>query len=137
MHPSACICRKKSGIYLSVILFPSFPPNNFSFFLYYNIQGLTNFLQIEGTKFAKDFEFETEEGTKIKTVRIDVVVPKLEDGENAESLAEDYNFRMEEKAEKEKEKELAKAKKIARDQKKRAEKQANENNPIIKRTIKE
>ena len=31
----------------------------------------------------------------------------------------------------------AKAKKIARDQKKRAEKQANESNPIIKRTIKE
>lgn len=99
--------------------------------------GLTNFLQIEGTKFAKDFEFETEEGKMTKTVRIDVVVPKLEEGENAEFLAEDYQLRLKEKEENAKIKAEAKAKKIARDQKKRAEKQANESNPIIKRTIKE
>ncbi|MBR2430638.1 hypothetical protein IKB17_04175 [bacterium] len=99
--------------------------------------GLTNFLQIEGTKFAKDFEFETEEGTMVKTVRIDIVVPKLEEGENAEFLAEDYQLRLKEKEENAKIKAEAKAKKIARDQKKRAEKQANESNPIIKRTIKE
>lgn len=99
--------------------------------------GLTNFLQIEGTKFAKDFEFETEEGTMVKTVRIDIVVPKLEEGENAEFLAEDYQLRLKEKEENAKIKAEAKAKKIARDQKKRAEKQANKNNPIIKRTIKE
>lgn len=99
--------------------------------------GLANFLQIEGTKFAKDFEFETEEGTMVKTVRIDIVVPKLEEGENAEFLAEDYQLRLKEKEENAKIKAEAKAKKIARDQKKRAEKQANESNPIIKRTIKE
>ena len=99
--------------------------------------GLTNFLQIEGTKFAKDFEFETEEGIMVKTVRIDIVVPKLEEGENAEFLAEDYQLRLKEKEENAKIKAEAKAKKIARDQKKRAEKQANESNPIIKRTIKE
>lgn len=99
--------------------------------------GLTNFLQIEGTKFAKDFEFETTEGTMVKTVRIDIVVPKLEEGENAEFLAEDYQIRLKEKEETAKQKAEAKAKKIARDQKKRAEKQANENNPVIRRTIKE
>ena len=99
--------------------------------------GLTNFLQIEGTKFAKDFEFETEEGTMVKTVRIDIVVPKLEEGENAEFLAEDYQIRLKEKEETAKQKAEAKAKKIARDQKKRAEKQANESNPVIRRTIKE
>lgn len=99
--------------------------------------GLTNFLQIEGTKFAKDFEFETTEGTMVKTVRIDIVVPKLEEGENAEFLAEDYQIRLKEKEETAKQKAEAKAKKIARDQKKRAEKQANESNPIIRRTIKE
>lgn len=99
--------------------------------------GLVNFLQIEGTKFAKDFEFETEEGKMTKTVRIDIVVPKLEEGENAEFLAEDYQLRLKEKEENAKIKAEAKAKKITRDQKKRAEKQANESNPIIKRTIKE
>ena len=99
--------------------------------------GLANFLQVEGTKFAQDFTFDTPEGTMTKTVRIDVVVPKLEDEENAQTLAEDYNFRMEEKAQKEKEKAEQKAKKIARDQKRRAEEKANKTNPIIKRTIKE
>lgn len=99
--------------------------------------GLMDFLQIEGTKFAKDFTFETPEGFMTKTVRIDVVVPKLEDGEDASTLAEDYNFRMEEKAQKEKERAEQKAKKIARDQKRRAEEKANKENPIIKRTIKE
>ncbi len=97
--------------------------------------GLTNFLQIEGTKFAKDFTFETEEGTQTKTIRIDVVVPKLEAEENAETLAEDYQFKMEEKAQKEQEKAEAKAKKIARDQKRRAEKEANKANPVIATTI--
>ena len=82
--------------------------------------GLTDFLQVEGTKFAKDFTFETEEGFMTKTVRVDIVVPKLDEGEDAQTLAEDYNFRMAEKAEKEKAKEVAKAKKIARDEKARA-----------------
>lgn len=98
--------------------------------------GLKNFLQIEGTKFAKDFEFETVEGLITKTVRIDVVVPKLEDGENAQFLAEDYQLRMAEKQEKAQAQAEAKAKKIARDSKRRAEKQANENNPVIRTTIK-
>ena len=86
--------------------------------------GLTDFLQVEGTKFAKDFTFETEEGFMTKTVRVDIVVPKLDEGEDAQTLAEDYNFRMAEKAEKEKAKEVAKAKKIARDEKARAKKKA-------------
>lgn len=98
--------------------------------------GLKNFLQIEGTKFAKDFKFETVEGLITKTVRIDVVVPKLEDGENAQFLAEDYQLRMAEKQEKVQAQAEAKAKKIARDSKRRAEKQANENNPVIRTTIK-
>lgn len=97
--------------------------------------GLKNFLQIEGTKFAKDFTFDTEEGTQTKTVRIDVVVPKLEEGENAQVLAEDYQFKLEEKAENERVKAEKKAKKIARDSKIRAEKKANESNPVIKTTI--
>lgn len=84
--------------------------------------GLVNFLQVEGTKFAKDFTFETEEGTMTKTVRIDVVVPKLDKEENAETLAEDYKFRMEEKKANAKAKAEAKAKKIARDKKLREEK---------------
>lgn len=95
--------------------------------------GLKNFLQVEGTKFAQDFTFETEEGTKTKTVRIDVVVPKLEEGETAQDLADDYNFKIEEKAEKEKEKQIAKEKKIARDKKRREENKKN----IVKTTIKE
>lgn len=99
--------------------------------------GLTNFLKIEGTKYAQDFEFETPEGKMVKTVRVDIVVPKLEDGEDAQFLAEDYQIRLKEKEETAKQKAEAKAKKIARDQKKRAEKQANENNPVIRRTIKE
>ena len=99
--------------------------------------GLKNFLQVEGTKFAQDFEFETEEGKMVKTVRIDVVVPKLEDGEDAQFLADEYQMKLKDKEENAKIKAEAKAKKIARDQKKRAEKQANESNPIIRRTIKE
>lgn len=86
--------------------------------------GLANFLQVEGTKFAKDFEFDTAEGKMVKTVRIDVVVPKLEDGEDAEFLAQDYQLRVAEKAEKAKAKEEAKAKKIARDKKLREKKEA-------------
>lgn len=97
--------------------------------------GLTNFLQVEGTKFAKDFEFDTEEGKMVKTVRIDIVVPKLEDGEDAEFLAQDYQMRMAEKEENAKAKAEAKAKKIARDQKRRAEKEADKNNPVIKTTL--
>ena len=86
--------------------------------------GLTNFLQIEGTKFAKDFEFDTPDGVMTKTVRIDIVVPKLEEGENAEFLAEDYQLRVAEKEEKAKVKAEQKAKKIARDEKARAKKKA-------------
>lgn len=93
--------------------------------------GLTNFLQVEGTKFAKDFTFKTPDGQKTKTVRIDIVVPKLEEGENAQVLAEDYNFKMEEKAQKEKERAEAKAKKIARDKKRREENKRN----IVKTTV--
>ena len=97
--------------------------------------GLTNFLQIEGTKFAQDFEFETEEGKMVKTVRVDIVVPKLEDGEDAQFLAEQYQDKMATKAENERVRKEQKAKKIARDTKRRAEKQANESNPIIRTTV--
>lgn len=97
--------------------------------------GLKNFLQIEGTKFAQDFEIQTEEGKMVKTVRIDVVVPKLEDGEDAEFLANEYQMKLAEKEENAKIKAEAKAKKIARDSKRRAEKEANKSNPIIKTTI--
>lgn len=97
--------------------------------------GLKNFLQIEGTKFAQDFEFETEDGKMVKTVRIDVVVPKLEDGEDAEFLANEYQMKLKDKEETARAKAEAKAKKIARDTKRRAEKKANETNPIIKTTI--
>lgn len=86
--------------------------------------GLQNFLQVEGTKFAKDFTFETENGTMHKTVRIDVVVPKLDEEENAETLANDYKFKQEEKAKNAKAKAEAKAKKIARDKKLREQKKA-------------
>ena len=84
--------------------------------------GLQNFLQIEGTKFAQDFEFETEQGKMVKTVRIDVVVPKLEDGEDAEFLANEYQMKLKDKEETAKAKAEAKAKKIARDEKLRAKK---------------
>ena len=57
--------------------------------------------------------------------------------EFSQDLAEDYAFRLEEKAQKEKEKAEAKAKKIARDEKRRAEAKANASNPVIKRTVKE
>ena len=97
--------------------------------------GLKNFLQIEGTKFAQDFEIQTKEGKMVKTVRIDVVVPKLEDGEDAEFLANEYQMKLAEKEENAKIKAEAKAKKIARDSKRRAEKEANKSNPIIKTTI--
>ena len=97
--------------------------------------GLKNFLQVEGTKFAQDFEFETEEGKMVKTVRIDVVVPKLEDGEDAQFLADEYLMKIKEKEENAKAKAEAKAKKIARDEKRRAEKKANESNPIIRTFI--
>lgn len=86
--------------------------------------GLKNFLQVEGTKFAKDFEFDTEEGRKTKTVRVDIVVPKLDEEDNAETLAQDYQFKMAEKVENAKAKAEAKAKKIARDEKLRAKKKA-------------
>lgn len=85
--------------------------------------GLKNFLQIEGTKFAQDFDFETSEGKMVKTVRIDVVVPKLEEGEDAEFLANEYQMKLKDKEETAKAKAEAKAKKIARDQKRRAEKE--------------
>lgn len=88
--------------------------------------GLKNFLQVEGTKFAQDFEFETEEGKMVKTVRIDVVVPKLEDGEDAQFLAEEYQMKLKEKEENAKTKAEAKAKKIARDEKMRAKKKEKE-----------
>ena len=84
--------------------------------------GLKNFLQVEGTKFAQDFEFETQEGKMVKTVRIDVVVPKLEDGEDAQFLAEEYQMKLKEKEDKARAKAEAKAKKIARDEKMRAKK---------------
>ena len=100
-----------------------------------NESGLKDFLQVEGTKFAKDFTFETEEGTFTKPVRIDVVVPKLEEGENAETLQADFEFKLEEKRQKEQEKAEAKAKKIARDEKRRAEAKANKSNPVIRKTV--
>lgn len=97
--------------------------------------GLKNFLQVEGTKFAQDFEFETTEGKMVKTVRIDVVVPKLEDGEDAQFLADEYQMKLKEKENNAKAKAEAKAKKIARDEKRRAEKKANESNTIIRTFI--
>lgn len=93
--------------------------------------GLNNFLQVDGTKFAQDFTFDTPDGEKTKTVRIDVVVPKLDDEDNAQTLADDYKFKMDEKAEKEKEKAEAKAKKIARDKKRREENKKD----IVKTTV--
>jgi hypothetical protein len=98
-------------------------------------KGLTEFLQVEGTKFAKDFEFQTPEGLMVKTVRVDIVVPKLEAEENAQTLAEDYEFKLQEKAEKDKEKAEAKAKKIARDEKRRAEAKAQKEAQVVKTTI--
>ena len=89
-------------------------------------KGLKNFLQIEGTKFAQDIEFETEEGKMVKTVRIDVVVPKLEDGEDAQFLDEEYQMKLKEKEENAKAKAEAKAKKNARDEKMRAKKKEKE-----------
>lgn len=86
--------------------------------------GLTNFLQVEGTKYAKDFEFDAGGELVTKTVRIDIVVPKLDEEENAETLAEDYEFRVAEKEKNAKAKAEAKAKKIARDEKARAKKKA-------------
>lgn len=86
--------------------------------------GLMDFLQVEGTKFAKDFTFETEQGFMTKTVRVDIVVPKLEEGEDAQTMAEDYKFRMDEKEKNAQAKAEAKAKKIARDEKMRAKKKA-------------
>ncbi len=97
--------------------------------------GLTNFLQIEGTKFARDVEFNTDEGTMVKTVRIDIVVPKLEEDECAETLAQDYQIRLKDKEETAKAKAEAKAKKIARDEKRRAEAKANKANPVIVTTV--
>jgi len=98
-------------------------------------KGLTEFLQVEGTKFAKDFEFQTPEGVMVKTVRVDIVVPKLEAEENAQTLAEDYEFKLQEKAEKDKERAEAKAKKIARDEKRRAEAKAQKEAQVVKTTV--
>lgn len=97
--------------------------------------GLKNFLQIEGTKFAKDFDFEIENDFYTKTVRVDIVVPKLEEGENAQTLADDFKVRQKDKEEEAKAKAEAKAKKIARDEKRRAEAKANKSNPVIKTTV--
>lgn len=74
--------------------------------------GLKNFLQIEGTKFAQDFEFDTPEGKMVKTVRIDVVVPKLEDGEDAQFLADEYQMKLQEKEENAKQRQRLKLKKL-------------------------
>ena len=87
---------------------------------------LNKILKIESTKFGKDYEYETEEGKMVKTVRIDVVVPKLEDGEDAQFLAEEYQMKLKEKEENAKAKAEAKAKKIARDEKMRAKKKEKE-----------
>ena len=70
----------------------------------------------------------------LKTVRIDLIVPKLEDGEDAEFLANEYQMKLKDKEETARAKAEAKAKKIARDTKRRAERKANESNPIIKTT---
>ena len=84
--------------------------------------GVKNFYQIEGTKYAKDFNYTLEGQDFTKTVRVDIVVPKLEEGENAETLGNDFQIRMEEKRQKEEERKIAKEKKIARDKKRREEK---------------
>ena len=46
----------------------------------------------------------------VKTVRIDIVVPKLEDGEDAQFLAEQYQDKMATKAENERVRKEQKAK---------------------------
>ena len=74
--------------------------------------GLKNFLQVEGTKFAQDLNLKHQKEKMVKTVRIDVVVPKLEDGEDAQFLAEEYQLKLKEKEDNAKAKAEAKAKKL-------------------------
>jgi len=77
--------------------------------------------QVAGSKFMVNVEFE---GEKIP-VRIDFVVPKIAEDDTcqyAEDFADFYKQELEEKRLAKEEKEKAKAKKIARDQKLREQK---------------
>lgn len=80
-------------------------------------------LQVAGSKYAIDVQFDGE----WYPVRIDIVVPKITDDSEAATaveMAELYANEQAEKAEAKKAKAEAKAKKIARDEKLRAEKRA-------------
>ena len=82
-----------------------------------------NLLQVAGSKYAIDEEFEGE----WYPVRIDVVVPKITEDDEAQTAQDMHEEYMNEQAEKLADKQAkaeAKAKKIARDEKLRAEKKA-------------
>ena len=90
--------------------------------------GLENFLQVAGTKYAIDVEVQNE----VFTCRVDIVVPK-EQGEEfkAQYLNDLYVEDLEEKAKSKQEKEIAKQKKIAKDTETRAKaKLAKENKNV-------
>ena len=82
-----------------------------------------NLLQVAGSKYAIDVEFEGE----FYPIRIDIVVPKIDEDDacqTAQDMHEEYMATQAEKEEKKKAQAEAKAKKIARDQKLREEKKA-------------
>lgn len=82
-----------------------------------------NLLQVAGSKYAIDVEFEGE----FYPIRIDIVVPKIDEDDacqTAQDMHEEYMAAQAEKEEKKKAQAEAKAKKIARDQKLREEKKA-------------
>lgn len=88
------------------------------------LDGSLKMLQIEGSKYAVDVEYNGEN----YLVRIDIVVPKEQDY-TSEDLHEDYLQRMEEKEKDRLEKEEKKKAKIAKDEKRRQEAK------IVKTTI--
>ena len=78
-------------------------------------------LQVAGSKFMTDIEFEGE----IYPVRIDIVVPKIDKDDTcqfAQDFADEYAQDLEEKKIAKEEKQKAKEKKIARDKKLREQK---------------
>lgn len=86
--------------------------------------GLQNFLQVAGTKYAIDVEVQGE----VFTCRVDLVVPKEQGEENtAQYLNDLYLEDLEQKEITKKEKEIAKQKKIAKDTATRAKAKENKN----------
>ena len=78
-------------------------------------------LQVAGSKFMTDIEFEGE----VYQVRIDIVVPKIDKDDTcqfAQDFADEYAQDLEEKKIAKEEKQKAKEKKIARDKKLREQK---------------